>query len=92
MRFPALLLLSPLTRASAQTPNADDIVWEKAVQQFDATRAAILRHLDEGGRTGLFHPNWESLKRYQIPACYRDAKFGAVDVGPWRNLKILIPA
>jgi len=76
MRFAALLLLSLLGTASAQTPNADDVVWEKAIQKFDATRAAILRHVDEEGQNGPFRPNWDSLQKYQIPAWYQDAKFG----------------
>jgi len=76
MRLPALFLLSLLAAASAQTPNADDVVWEKAIHKFDGTRAALLRHVDEEGRTGPFRPNWDSLKQYQVPAWYQDAKFG----------------
>jgi len=48
MRFPALLLLV-LPAVSAQTPNADDLVWQNAIHKFDAKRAALLRQVDEEG-------------------------------------------
>ena len=75
MRFHALLLFSVLA-ASAQTPNADDVVWQNAVHKFDAARAALLGQVDAGGQDGPFRPNWDSLKHYQVPAWYQDAKFG----------------
>lgn len=75
MRFHALLLFSVLA-ASAQTPNADDVVWQNAVHKFDAARAALLGQVDAGGQNGPFRPNWDSLKHYQVPAWYQDAKFG----------------
>ena len=76
MRFHALLLLSLLATASAQTPNADDVVWQNAVHKFDAARKALLSKVDAEGQTGPFRPNWDSLKKYQVPAWYQDAKFG----------------
>src|ERR1039457_2237296 len=76
MRFHAILLLSLGATASAQSPNADDVVWENAVHKFDAARAALLRQVDTGGQTGPFRPNWDSLKHYQVPAWYLDGKFG----------------
>ncbi len=76
MRFHALFLLSLLATASAQTPNADDVVWQNAVHKFDAARKALLGRVDAEGQTGPFRPNWDSLKKYQVPAWYQDAKFG----------------
>jgi alpha-L-fucosidase len=76
MRLNALLLLSLLATASAQTPNADDVVWQNADHKFDAARKALLGRVDAGGQTGPFRPNWDSLKKYQVPAWYQDAKFG----------------
>jgi alpha-L-fucosidase len=76
MRFHGALLFSFIAAASAQTPNADDLVWEKAVHKFDAARAALVRQVDSGAQSGPFRPNWDSLKHYQVPAWYQDAKFG----------------
>jgi len=33
-------------------------------------------NVKEKMKTGKFEPNWESLKQYQIPEWFRDAKFG----------------
>src|SRR5450755_484434 len=76
MRLPALFLLSAFVTASSQTPNADDLIWQKSVQKFDGRRAALLQQVDKEGHSGPFQPTWDSLKRYQVPAWYQDAKFG----------------
>ncbi len=60
----------------AQTPNADDRVWEKSISKYDAQRKAILQEVDRQAQSGPFKPTWESLKNYQIPDWYKDAKFG----------------
>ena len=75
MRFAALLFLSVFA-AVAQTPNADDLVWQKAIRKFDARRAALLHDVDKGGHSGQFQPSWDSLGHYQVPQWYQDAKFG----------------
>ena len=77
MRLHALFLSGLVAAAvSAQTPNADDLVWQKAVHKFDATRAALLHRVDAAGQNGPFRPDWDSLKQYQVPSWYQDAKFG----------------
>lgn len=76
MRLLAQSLLLALSAASAQTPNADDLVWQKAVRKFDSQRAALLQQVDQKGRSGPFQPTWDSLQHYQVPAWYLDAKFG----------------
>jgi alpha-L-fucosidase len=80
MRFHRILLVSAAlgtaATASAQSPNADDIAWENAGHKFDAARGALLRQVETGGQSGPFRPNWDSLKHYQVPAWYQDAKFG----------------
>ena len=57
-------------------PNADDLVWEKSVAQFDGQRAKLDHDVDLGAAKGPFHPEWPSLEGYRIPAWYQDAKFG----------------
>lgn len=60
----------------AQEPNADDLIWQKAVAKFDGPRAEILKSVDKQAKEGPFQPNWDSLKNYKIPEWYQDAKFG----------------
>ena len=62
--------------AVAQQPNADDLIWQKAVAKYDGQRAALLKTVDQAAREGPFQPNWDSLKNYKIPDWYQDAKFG----------------
>jgi alpha-L-fucosidase len=76
MRFAALLVLSAISVASAQQPNAEDLIWRKSIQKFDGQRQALLKRVDEGSRTGPFEPSWESLSKYKVPDWYQDAKFG----------------
>jgi alpha-L-fucosidase len=76
MRFAALLVLSAIASASAQEPNAEDLIWQKSIQKFDGQRQALLKRVDEGGRTGPFRPDWDSLNKYKVPDWYQDAKFG----------------
>jgi alpha-L-fucosidase len=75
------LLLSTLVAgdvllAPGQTPNADDPRWQNAIQKYDGMRQSILKRVDEEANAGRFKPNWESLKGYEIPEWYQDAKFG----------------
>jgi alpha-L-fucosidase len=62
--------------AGAQQPNADDLIWQKAVAKYDSQRAALLNLVDQAAHEGPFQPNWDSLKNYKIPDWYQDAKFG----------------
>ena len=76
MRLATLFVFSTLFSALAQTPNADDLVWQKATQKFDAKRTSILKHVDSTAQAGPFKPTWDSLKTYKVPEWYQDAKFG----------------
>ncbi|MBV9265216.1 MAG: alpha-L-fucosidase [Acidobacteriaceae bacterium] len=62
--------------ALAQSPDADDLVWQKAIQKYEGQRQRLLKQVDEKADTGPFKPTWDSLKQYQIPTWYQDAKFG----------------
>ncbi|RRA47485.1 alpha-L-fucosidase [Acidipila sp. EB88] len=57
-------------------PNADDLVWEKAVAKYDGPRAKLDHDVNVMDGKGPFAPNWSSLEKYQIPSWYQDAKFG----------------
>lgn len=70
------VLAGVTTAASGQTPNAADLVWQQAIHKYDGQRQAILKQVDEEANTGPFKPTWDSLKGYQVPEWYQDAKFG----------------
>lgn len=57
-------------------PNADDLVWQKAVAKFDAQRAKLDHEVDAADSKGPFAPDWQSLQQYNTPGWYQDAKFG----------------
>jgi len=47
-----------------------------SAQTYQQKIQAALRKVDAGAASGPFQPNWESLKTYQVPQWYLDAKFG----------------
>jgi alpha-L-fucosidase len=53
-----------------------DQAWVKASAKYDERRNEILKHVDEVNAHGKFTPDWDSLKQYQTPEWYKDAKFG----------------
>jgi len=80
-----LLTLSALATLHAQSLSAPtasqdsatlDQVWQKASSKYDSQRAALLKQVDSLDHQGPFRPDWESLKTYEVPEWYRDAKFG----------------
>ena len=66
----------PFAPTASQAPEAIDQIWQKSVVKYDAERAKVLQHVDEVNASGPFRTDWESLKTYQVPEWYQDAKFG----------------
>jgi alpha-L-fucosidase len=66
------------TAATAGTlsPRAMDMAWQKSAAAFAPARRAILAHVDSEMDRGPFRADWSSLKNYQSPGWYDDAKFG----------------
>jgi alpha-L-fucosidase len=67
---------SPTAPTASEDPAAIDQTWQKAASKFDAPRTTILEEVDRVGHSGPFRPDWESLRKYEAPQWYRDAKFG----------------
>src|SRR3954453_23303340 len=76
MQLKSLLFAMTALTVAAQTPDANDLVWQKSVQKFDGQRHATLQQVDKEAGSGPFRPTWDSLKTYKIPDWYQDAKFG----------------
>ncbi len=59
-----------------QVPNTDDKIWRESIRKYDPQRQELLQQVDKKGNQGPFRPDWESLRKYQEPQWYQDAKFG----------------
>ena len=53
-----------------------DQEWQKSVSKYDTQRNTLLKEADRQANDGPFRPDWESLRHYEIPQWYKDAKFG----------------
>ena len=53
-----------------------DHEWQVSVSKYDAKRAEILREVDRQDENGPYRADWETLRKYEIPQWYKDAKFG----------------
>ena len=72
---PILGLIASLVTL-AQTPDADDLIWQHAVRPYEAQRQKLIHDVDTTAGQGPFAPDWKSLGNYKIPPWYQDAKFG----------------
>src|SRR4051794_27030422 len=84
--FGALTMVSTMARAQSSAdpmaptksadPSAIDQIWQKASSKYAAQRSAILNQVDQVNREGPYGANWQSLRTYELPDWYKDAKFG----------------
>ena len=74
--------LSALHAQTATAPTASDDpatidqTWQKASSKYDTARAALLKDVDSFDHQGPYRADWESLRKYEAPEWYKDAKFG----------------
>ncbi len=66
----------PNVPTASANPSVIDKLWQKASAKYDGPRAAILAQVGHINQAGPFRADWESLKTYQVPDWYKDAKFG----------------
>ena len=57
-------------------PSALDQLWQRAGSRYGARRTALLKEVDHQATNGPYRPDWHSLRKYQVPDWYKDAKFG----------------
>ena len=89
--LPVLCLLAPaLLTAQTAAPAADPLAptlgvktaeqidqeWQKSVSKYDTQRNALLKEAERQANDGPFRADWASLRHYEIPQWYKDAKFG----------------
>ena len=61
---------------ASEDPAKIDQLWQKASSKYDVQRATLLKEVDDLNHEGRFRPDWESLRKYEVPEWYKDAKFG----------------
>jgi alpha-L-fucosidase len=74
--LPMLCAQSATSPTALKDPASIDQIWQNAGSKYDASRAALLKQVDATDHEGPFRPDWESLKKYEVPEWYKDAKFG----------------
>jgi alpha-L-fucosidase len=62
--------------ATTLTPEQIDAQWIAANRKYDGERKRILADVDKSVAAGPFRDDWQSLRAYQAPEWFRDAKFG----------------
>jgi alpha-L-fucosidase len=67
---------SPIEPTIQQDPAKIDEAWRAGSAKYDAKRAELLNEVKRGAAAGPYLADWESLKTYEIPEWFRDAKFG----------------
>jgi alpha-L-fucosidase len=53
-----------------------DREWQMSVVKYDARRNELIEEADRQAHDGPYRPDWETLRHYEIPQWYKDAKFG----------------
>jgi alpha-L-fucosidase len=66
----------PTSPTAAENPEEIDRLWSQASSKYDSERARILKQVETVIQQGPFRPDWQSLRQYEVPDWYRDAKFG----------------
>ena len=66
----------PTSPTASIDPEAIDAIWQKASSKYDGQRAELLKDVENADREGPYRADWESLKNYEVPEWYKDAKFG----------------
>ena len=67
---------SPTAPTASEDPNVIDQAWQKGSAKYDGARQAVLATVGQADVEGPFRADWESLQKYEVPAWYKDAKFG----------------
>jgi alpha-L-fucosidase len=61
---------------TSESPAEIDRLWQKASAKYDEARQTMLATVQRTMNAGPYRPDWESLRNYETPDWYKDAKFG----------------
>ena len=78
LAFLPLAVATPAQTAptASQDAAATDQAWQRASAKYDSARSAILKDVRRIAIDGAYRADWESLRRYEVPEWFKDAKFG----------------
>jgi alpha-L-fucosidase len=76
LRISARQAASNTQSTAFQSAEEIDKTWQKASAKYDSARNALLSDAREAVARGPYRPDWESLRHYEVPDWYKDAKFG----------------
>jgi alpha-L-fucosidase len=76
LRISARQAASNTLPTASQSAEEIDKTWQKASSKYDPARNALLSDAREAVARGPYRPDWESLRHYEVPDWYKDAKFG----------------
>ncbi len=62
--------------AATLTPGQIDAQWVAATQRYEGERQRLLSDVAKASAMGPYRQDWQSLRAYQPPEWFRDAKFG----------------
>lgn len=60
----------------SQSAEQLDYTWQKGSSKYDGQRKKILADVNRTIAAGPYRADWESLRHYETPDWYKDAKFG----------------
>jgi alpha-L-fucosidase len=67
---------SPTQPTVSQDSETIDRTWRRASSKYDSQRAALVNEVHRVDKQGPYRSDWESLRKYEVPEWYKDAKFG----------------
>ena len=67
---------SAMKSTASETPQQIDETWQKGSSKYDGARKSLLSEADRVSSGGPYRADWESLRNYEVPDWYKDAKFG----------------
>jgi alpha-L-fucosidase len=76
LRISAQQAASNTQPTASQSAEEIDKSWQNASAKYDSARNSLLSDARQAIVRGPYHPNWESLRQYEVPDWYKDAKFG----------------
>lgn len=65
-----------LKPTASQSAEQIDGTWQEGSRKYADVRKELLADVDRTIARGPYHPDWESLRTYETPDWYKDAKFG----------------
>lgn len=67
---------SPMRSTASESAGELDAAWQNGTAKFAPHRKELLQEVSREVGAGPYREDWNSLRKYEIPEWYKDAKFG----------------